>query len=373
MTRKFVAAVVVAWALCTLLASPLAAQAPAAAAAQQAKLAERNRLWEQAQQLRAAGKTADAIAAGEKMLAIERELYRQPTDDLAVSLGWLGQRELERESFSQAEKRFQEALDIRTAVLGGGHWKVTDARLQVEQARLLAKLNPRDRQDLRNAEQANRKLVRLYGEGQYQAAIELAEKCRVTRLRLLGEAHPDYATSLNNLAELYRSMGDYARAEPLFRQAMEIRKKVLGEAHPDYATSLNNLAALYVGTGDYARAEPLYRQAMEIRKKALGEAHPDYATDLNNLAELYRSLGDYARAEPLYRQAAEINKKALGEAHPNYAGSLNNLALLYQSMGDYARAEPLYRQAAAVTLEGLQQSFLGESQRQQLAHAASVR
>ncbi|HEY5315445.1 MAG TPA: CHAT domain-containing protein, partial [Pirellulales bacterium] len=46
---------------------------------------------------------------------------------------------------------------------------------------------------------------------------------------------------------------------------------------------------------------------------------------------------------------------------------------LYQSMGDYARAEPLYRQAAAVTLEGLQQSFLGESQRQQLAHAASVR
>ena len=40
-------------------------------------------------------------------------------------------------------------------------------------------------------------------------------------------------------------MGAYDRAEPLYRQALEIRKKALGEGHPDYAPSLNNLAALY--------------------------------------------------------------------------------------------------------------------------------
>ena len=79
-------------------------------------------------------------------------------------------------------------------------------------------------------------------------------------------------------------MGDYARAEPLFRQALEIWKKALGEDHPDYAPSLNNLAALYQAMGDYARAEPLFREALEIRKKALGEDHPDYAESLNNLA-----------------------------------------------------------------------------------------
>ena len=33
---------------------------------------------------------------------------------------------------------------------------------------------------------------------------------------MLGEKHPDYATSLNNLARLYQSMGDYAKAEPLY-------------------------------------------------------------------------------------------------------------------------------------------------------------
>ena len=61
----------------------------------------------------------------------------------------------------------------------------------------------------------------------------------------LTENHPDYAISLNNLALLYESMGEYARAESLFRQALEISKKTLGEAHPDYAHSLNNLALLY--------------------------------------------------------------------------------------------------------------------------------
>ena len=86
-------------------------------------------------------------------------------------------------------------------------------------------------------------------------------------------------------------MGAYDRAEPLYRQALEIRKKALGEEHPDYATSLNNLAALYHAMGAYDRAEPLYRQALEIRKKALGEEHPDYATSLNNLAALYRRDG----------------------------------------------------------------------------------
>ena len=82
-------------------------------------------------------------------------------------------------------------------------------------------------------------------------------------------------------------MGRHAEAEPLYKQAMEIRRTALGERHPDYATSLNNLAELYRAMGRHAEAEPLYKQALEIRRTALGERHPDYATSLNNLAGLY--------------------------------------------------------------------------------------
>jgi len=36
-------------------------------------------------------------------------------------------------------------------------------------------------------------------------------------------------------------------------------KKALGPDHPDVATSINNLAELYDNQGRYAEAEPLYK------------------------------------------------------------------------------------------------------------------
>ena len=86
--------------------------------------------------------------------------------------------------------------------------------------------------------------------------------------RLLGEEHPYVASSLNNLAGLYRNQGRYSEAEPLYQQALEIRKRLLGEEHPDVASSLNNLAGLYDNQGRYSDAEPLYQQALELHEKA---------------------------------------------------------------------------------------------------------
>jgi tetratricopeptide (TPR) repeat protein len=59
------------------------------------------------------------------------------------------------------------------------------------------------------------------------------------------------ATSLNNLALLYRDQGRYEEAEPRFQRALEIREKALGPEHPDVAQSLNNLAGLYHDQGRY--------------------------------------------------------------------------------------------------------------------------
>ncbi len=177
-------------------------------------------------------------------------------------------------------------------------------------------------------------------------ALEIVKK-------VLGEAHPYYAISLTNLAELYQAQGDYARAEPVYRQALEVGKKVLGESHPEYASILENLARLYQSKGEYAKAEPLFRQALATYRKVLGESHPGYAAGLVNLSALYELQGDYAKAEPLCRQALEIDKNALGEMHPRYAAELSNLGGLYLLQRDYAKAEPLCRQAVAIEKKAL--------------------
>src|SRR5947208_1094060 len=46
----------------------------------------------------------------------------------------------------------------------------------------------------------------------------------------------------------------YAEAIPLAQQALEIRERLLSPYHQDIAISLNNLAALYRSTGQYAKA-----------------------------------------------------------------------------------------------------------------------
>ena len=148
------------------------------------------------------------------------------------------------------------------------------------------------------------------------------------RKQLQGVNHPDTATSLNNLAQLYSFQGKYEEAEPLYIQALQLRKQLQGVNHPDTATSLNNLAQLYSFQGKYEEAEPLYIQALQLRKQLQGVNHPDTATSLNNLASLYESQGKYEEAERLYIQALDIVERVLGENHPNTVTIRANLEYL---------------------------------------------
>jgi tetratricopeptide (TPR) repeat protein len=132
------------------------------------------------------------------------------------------------------------------------------------------------------------------------------------------------------LGRFYEGQGLYALAEPWHMQCLEQSKRLLGQEHPDVATSLNNLAMLYKSQGRFAEAEPLYVQALELTKRLLGQEHPDVATSLNNLAALYKSQGRFAEAEPLYVQALELCERVLGVNHPNTITVLKNLELFRQ-------------------------------------------
>ena len=60
----------------------------------------------------------------------------------------------------------------------------------------------------------------------------------------------------------------------MYQKALAIRRMVLGERHPDTATSLYNLGLLYYEQGKNAQALPLLNQAWAIRRQILGSEHP---------------------------------------------------------------------------------------------------
>jgi tetratricopeptide (TPR) repeat protein len=73
------------------------------------------------------------------------------------------------------------------------------------------------------------------------------------------------AKSLNNLATLYFMQGQYAQAELFYKQSLEVIEKALGPDHPDLATTLENLAELFRKTNRISEAELLEARVVRIR------------------------------------------------------------------------------------------------------------
>ncbi len=176
--------------------------------------------------------------------------------------------------------------------------------------------------------------------GRFQAALEHAGQFGPEDLRL--------ATSLNDLAEVYRIQGDTALAIPLYRRALAIWEGAPGTDRLDIATALNNLAEAYRSEGNHVEAEPLYRRALAIWEQDLGPDHANVATGLNNLALALHAEQRLEEAESLFRRALSVWEESLGPTNPSVAAVLTNLANVLRTRGAYADAEPLARRSLAI-------------------------
>ena len=86
-------------------------------------------------------------------------------------------------------------------------------------------------------------------------------KERIQRLetqKQTDERDLQFATALDTMGRLQRISGNYSAALAPLKCALAIHEYVLGSEHPDTARSLNNLAGLYHSQGDYERALPLF-------------------------------------------------------------------------------------------------------------------
>lgn len=189
----------------------------------------------------------------------------------------------------------------------------------------------------------------FHGRAAYPQAVALFRDALAIREKVLGAAHPDTATSLNNLALVLQHHGDFAEARPLFERALAIWEKALGPEHPLTATALSNLAYLLQGQGNFTEARLLHQRALAIREKALGAGHRDTATALNLLALLLQDQGNFMEARPLYERALAIREKVLGPEHPETVATLHNIAFVLEAEGDLAGARPLYERTLAIS------------------------
>ncbi len=193
-----------------------------------------------------------------------------------------------------------------------------------------------------------------YGEANFVAQMDRwLPHARVVAERALPLRDEQASLLANAIGIRLNYLALYDQAIDWVNKDLEISRKVLGPRHPDTATSLNNLAELYRTQGKYEAALPLYEEALGISREVLGARHPDTATSLNNLAELYRTQGKYEAALPLYEEALGISREVLGPRHPSTAGSLNNLAALYYHQGLYQQSLEIFEEIVSIFIDVL--------------------
>jgi tetratricopeptide (TPR) repeat protein len=336
-------------------AAPPAGLSPA----QRARLRERDRHWAQMQARARSGDLAGAIASARRVLALERSLFGNAHEEVADTLELLANLQVARRDFAGARMSRVEVLRVRQRLYGAGDWRVADARQALADLARWERMSPAERTAWMEAGQLNDRTVQLDREGRGMEAVAVARQEVALCRRLLGEAHPRLATSLNNLGSLLQDQGESARPLSLYRQALAMRQRLYPESrypagHPDLANSLNNLGSLLQKQRDYAGALGYFRQALAMCQRVYPESrypqgHPHLAVSLNNLGALLQDQGEYGQALGYYRQALQMKQRlyAAGhpQGHPDLAGSLNNLGALLHDQGDYAGALGYYRQA----------------------------
>ena len=310
----------------------------------------------------------DAQRLLEEALAARRENLGEGDPEVATALRELAVLDLDRGLPEAARERLDEALAIQQAAPGARPTDVAETLHQLGRAAAGGG-------EIEAAEESFRRALDLFtelGDDDGRATVldaegeawlgrdparaeQLLRESLALRRRLHGDARPEVANALNNLAVARREQGDTEGAVALYGEALAIARRVFGDDSLLVGTTLTNLAWARFFQGDLDAAEGLFDEALEVRRKLYGEAHPSVAEVLLIRVRMEQTRGRLAReagletaadgrlaaAVGLARKAHEIFRDALGEYHLETLRALYVWADAARQQGDPA-AETLF-------------------------------
>jgi tetratricopeptide (TPR) repeat protein len=166
-----------------------------------------------------------------------------------------------------------------------------------------------------------------------------------SRVRLLGEVHPDTALARGTLAGILHAANQYEEALAEERLVHEVRVKTLGEHHPLTLKSLANVGGMLVGLERWDEGERVLVQALEDTRRYIGVDEPNIFFLLVNLALVAEHRGDHQAA---YDRCTEARRRlAASPDHPNVAITLQCQARALRELGRPDEAIVDFREALA--------------------------
>lgn len=203
-------------------------------------------------------------------------------------------------------------------------------------------------------------LNRVCGDsaGNFNDALEVGLSCRDVVRDHFGDKHPVFASTITNIALMYKSMGQTAEAIESYEFALQVYKESVGEQHASFATTLHNLGSVYrtlsLSAKGMERVDALHRaldcfdESLKIRRVILEPEHPDIALSLCNLGVIHWHNKQPEKAFATLEEAKAMLERKVGPSSALTALAMNNLAYVSKEARRYDDAIVLYEQVVAI-------------------------
>ena len=181
--------------------------------------------------------------------------------------------------------------------------------------------------------------------GQYDRAVEYAQKALELGRRTLSPRDPALASLYQNLGTAWGDAGDYDRELECQQEALRIRQALLPPDHPDLALSYSSVGTSLGDRGDHWGELDHQRQALRIRQAVLPPDHPDLADSYSKVGDALCRLGNHPQGVPLQRQALQLRLSARKPDRAAIAAAHNNLGKSLCEQGQAREALAHFREA----------------------------
>lgn len=181
----------------------------------------------------------------------------------------------------------------------------------------------------------------VYGEiGNYKQAINYIDKSLQGYKEYYAKGF-DRIWTMAHLAEIYRFLGNYTKAQILLEDCLVIHSDNIKTHSIDIreAWLLAKLGTIYNDLGNYMEAWKIITRSVNVYKELYGNNNIKTAKTLFRLAEVYKSLEQPLEAIKIFEECLTQYKKIYGDNHIKTANLMNSLASAHLMNNDFTKAE----------------------------------
>lgn len=270
------------------------------------------------------------VELSDKMLGPEHPKSVERAEEMAYALSLAGRN-------TEAKPLFLRVIKSRERLLSGKNYASQDTLLDAN------------------------KLAQDYEQvGQFNDAEKTYKRVLAAQEKVHGPMHPDVAKALDKLSQFYILHDRYAEQEAVLKRMLTIFEKtqdathfadpnlpkdfVIRFAHMDAIDAVNQLANLYGTLGRYSEMEALAKRNLSKVKNEGGTTDLLASINYSQLARVSVVRGRYAEAESYFKKAIEIEQRTPNQ-QVSWCETCNDLAEVYLRQGRFDDAEKAAQKA----------------------------